>query len=257
MAWPKWMRWPPASMRSSTAKAVLAISAALALSGCISAQRRINANQTELYAEAIVETERVARQLEQGGPGPHDVRFYFSNDFVNDSLGALNGYRIVLPNDPDIELTVTGARLANLGALPALSLSAVARRGSIDADVTINAVLTPAGSPHEFRIMVRSLTPDVRVRSVNVSRLPFVERLLTVRAIDVTDGLPTIRFPVEERVSIGGPAGTTNGRVQTSRNPDSTLAFTSTVPATAWTGRIVNPRYFFVRDGVYVFGDVR
>jgi hypothetical protein len=244
-------------MRSSTGSAVVAIIAALALSGCISAQRRINANQAELYAEAIVETERVARQLEAGGPGGHDLRFYFSNSFINESLRALNGYRIVLPSDPDIELTVTGAELANLGALPALSLSAVARRGSVDADVTITAVLVPTGNPHEFRIMVRSLAPDVRVRSVNVSRLPFVERLLTVRAIDVTDGLPMIRFPVEERISIGGPAGTTNARVQTSRNPDSTLAFTSTVPATAWTGRIVNPRYFFAKNGVYVFGDVR
>jgi hypothetical protein len=246
-------------MRSSTARryGALAVAAALLLPGCISAQRRINANQAELYAEAITETERVARQLEQGGPGGHDVRFYFSNAFINESLRALNGYRVVLPNDPDIDLRITGAELANLGALPALSLSAVAKRGSVNADVTITAVLVPTGNPHEFRIMVRSLAPDVRFRSVNVSRLPFVERLLTVRAIDVTQGLPTVRFPVEERVSIGGPAGTTNGQVQTSRNPDSTLAFTSTVPATAWTGRIVNPRYFFVQNGVYVFGDVR
>lgn len=235
----------------------MVLAAALLLPGCISAQRRINANQAALYAEAITETERVARQLEQGGPGAHDLRFYFSNAFVNESLRALNGYRVVLPNDPDIDLRITGAELANLGALPALSMSAVATRGSVNADVVITAVLVPTGRPHEFRIMVKSLDPEVRVRSLNVSRLPFVERLLTVRAIDVSDGLPMIRFPVEERISIGGPAGTTSGRVQTTRNPDSSLSFTSTVPATAWTGRIVNPRYFFVRDGVYVFGDVR
>jgi hypothetical protein len=246
-------------MRSSTARQSIAVALGLALllPGCISAQRRINANQAELYAEAIAETERVARQLEQGGPGAHDVRFYFSNAFMNESLRALNGYRVILPNDPDIDLRIMGAELANLGALPALSLSAVASRGSVNADVTITAVLVPSGRPHEFRIMVKSLAPNVRLRSVNVSRLPFVDRLLTVRAIDVTEGLPMIRFPVEERVSIGGPAGTTNGRVQTTRNPDSSLAFTSTVPATAWTGRIVNPRYFFVKDGIYVFGDVR
>jgi hypothetical protein len=245
-------------MRFSIGKAPLwALALVLMLPGCISAQRRINANQAELYAEAIAETERVARQLETGGPGAHDLRFYFSNAFINDSLLALNGYQVVIPNNPDIDLRLTGASLANLGALPALSLSAVASRGGVDADVTINAVLVPTGQPHEFRIMVRSLTPDVRLRRVRVSRLPLVERLLTVRAIDVTDGLPTIRFPVEERVSIGGPAGTAQGRVQTTRNPDSALAFTTTVPATAWTGRIVNPRYFFLKDGVYVFGDVR
>lgn len=228
-----------------------------ALSGCISAQRRINANQAELYAQAIVETERVARQLENGGPGTHDVRFFFSNAFINESLAALNGYRVVLPDDPDIDLRLSGVTLSTLGALPAVTLSAVASRGSVTADVTMNAVLTATGNPHEFRINVQSLTPDVRVRSVNVSRLPFVERLLTVRAIDVTAGLPTIRLPIEERLSIGGPAGTATGSVQTTRNPDSTLRFTTTVPATAWTGRIVNPRYFFVRNGVYVFGDVR
>ena len=78
---------------------------------------------------------------------------------------------------------------------------------------------------------------------------------------DIVAGLPTIRLPIEERISIGGPASTATGSVQTSRPPQSTtpstLRFTTTVPATAWTGRIVNPRYFFVGDGVYVFGDVR
>lgn len=246
-------------MQSSiTRRAVaLALAAALLLPGCISAQRRINANQAELYAEAITETERVARQLEQGGPGAHDLRFYFGNDFINQSLRVLNGYTIVLPNEPDIDLRITSAELANLGALPALSLSAVAAGGSVSADVLITAVLVPSGRPHEFRIMVKSLAPNVRFRSLNVSRLPFVDRLLNVRAIDVTEGLPTIRFPVEERVSIGGPAGTAKDRVQTTRNPDSSLAFATTFPATAWTARIVNPRYFFVKNGVYVFGDVR
>jgi hypothetical protein len=58
-------------MRSSTGKAVLAIFAALALSGCISAERRINANQAELYAEAIVETERVGFPLKQAYTNSH------------------------------------------------------------------------------------------------------------------------------------------------------------------------------------------
>ena len=55
---------------------LLAIAALVLLPGCISAQRRIDANQAELYAEAIAETERVARQLETVGPGAYDVRFF-------------------------------------------------------------------------------------------------------------------------------------------------------------------------------------
>lgn len=235
----------------------MALVALLALPGCITAQRRINANQAELYAQAITETERVARQLENGGPGRYDVRFFFSNAFINNSLATINGYRVVLPNDPDIDLRITGAELSTLGALPAVTLSATAARGSITADVTMTAVLVPAGRPHEFRVSVQSITPRVRLRSIEVSRLPFVQRLLKLRAIDVTQGLPTIRLPIEERISIGGPAGTATGRVRTSTEPKSHLRFTTTVPATAWTGRIVNPRYFFVKNGVYVFGDVR
>ena len=87
--------------------------------------------------------------------------------------------------------------------------------------------------------------------------MPFLRRLLALRLIDVTAGLPSIRLPVEERISIGGPAGSATGRVRTSTEPESHLRFTTTVPATAWTGRIVNPRYYFVKDGVYVFGDIR
>ncbi len=233
----------------------------LLLPGCISAQRQINANQAELYAQAITETERVARQLENGGPGRYDVRFFFSNAFINESLTTLNGYRVVLPNDPDIDLRLTGVELSTLGALPAVTLQATATRGAVNADVTMTAILVATGRPHEFRINVQSLTPNVRVRSLEVSRLPFVQRLLTLRVIDVAAGLPTVRLPVEERISIGGPTSTTTGRVQTTvppiTNAPSHLNFTANVPATAWTGRIVNPRYFFVKNGVYIFGDVR
>ena len=234
----------------------------LALSpGCIAAQRRINANEAELTAAAITETERVARQLETGGVGRHDVRFFLSNSFLNESLRVLDGYRVVLPDAPDIDLRLTGVQLSTIGALPAVTLSATAARGNTNADVTMNAVLVSTGRPHEFRINVLSLTPAVRVRGVNVSRLPFVERLLTLRVIDIAAGLPTIRLPIEESIRIGNPAGTATGRVRTSAPPQSTapsyLRFTSTVPASEWTGRIVNPRYFFVHDGIYVFGDVR
>jgi hypothetical protein len=249
-------------MRPAPRRALVAAGLVLALlPGCISAQRRINANQAELYAEAIAETERVARRLESTGPGAYEVRFFLSNGFINDSLRVLEGYRVVLPDDPDIDLRLTGVELATMGALPAVALSATAKRGNVHTDVTMNAVLTATGRPNEFAIRVQSLAPVVRVRGVNVSRLPFVERLLTLRAIDITAGLPTIRLPIEETIRIGGPASTATGRVQTSRPPQTTapsyLRFSTTVPATAWAGRIVNPRYFFVGDGVYVFGDVR
>ena len=45
------------------------------LPGCISAQRRIDANQAELFAAAAAETDRVTRSLERGGVGAYDVRF--------------------------------------------------------------------------------------------------------------------------------------------------------------------------------------
>ena len=164
-------------------------------------------------------------------------------------------------NDPDIDLRLTGVQLSTLGALPAITISAAAVRRSVNADVTMNAVLVATGRPSEFAIEVKSLTPVIRVRSVNVCRLPFVQRLRTLRVIDIAAGLPTIRLPIEERISIGGPASTATGSVQTSRplqsTAPSTLHFTTTVPATARTGRIVNPRYFFAGNGVYVFGDVR
>ena len=234
---------------------------ALLLSGCISAQRRINANRAELYDQAIAETDRVARQLQAGGPGRYDVRFFLSNAYINQSLKPLEGYQVVLANDPDIDLRLTGVELSTMGALPAVALSAKARRGNTSADVTMNAVLVATGRPHEFRINVLSLTPEVRLRSVNVTRAPFVQRLLTLRAIDVAAGLPTIRLPIEQSIRIGGPASAATGRVQTSRPPQSPtpsyLRFSATVPATAWTGRIVNPRTYFVSNGVYVFGDVR
>lgn len=239
----------------------LTMAAMLLLPGCITAQRRINANQAELLAEAVAESERVAAQLEGPGVGRYDIRVFLSNGFINDSLKSLAGYQIVLPKDPDIDLRITSAELSTMGALPALTLQATAARGSITADVTITAVLVATGEPNEFRIAVQSVTPRVRLLSVDVARVPFVQRLITLKAIDVAAGLPRIRFPIEERISFGGPATTTTGRVDLTgapiSNTPSRLTFSATVPATAWSGRITNPRYFFVRDGVYLFADVR
>ena len=140
----------------------------LLLPGCITAQRKINANQAELLAEAVAESERVAAQLEGPGVGRYDIRVFLSNAFINDSLKSLAGYQIVLPKDPDIDLRITSAELSTLGALPALTLQATATRGSINADVTITAVLVATGEPNEFRIAVQSVTPRVRLLSVDV-----------------------------------------------------------------------------------------
>ncbi|GGE19598.1 hypothetical protein GCM10011529_27730 [Polymorphobacter glacialis] len=231
------------------------------LPGCISAQRQIDASQAALYAQAITETERVARVLETTGPGRYDVRFFFSNAFINQNLATLADYRIVLPGNPDIDLRVKSITLSVMGPLPAVAIRATGTADNIAADITMNAVLTPTGRRHEIRINIYSLQPDVRWRGIRVTRIPSADRLLKVRALDVTAGLPTIRLPVEERITIGGPAGTADIRVQTSRPPQSTapswLNFTTTVPATTWTGRIVNPRWYFVNGGVYMFGDVR
>jgi len=101
---------------------VLAIATALLLPGCITAQRKIDANQAELLADAIAESERVAALMEGPGPGRHDIRVFLSNAFLNDQLASLAGYQVVLPNDPDIDLRLVSAELSNLGALPALTL---------------------------------------------------------------------------------------------------------------------------------------
>jgi hypothetical protein len=237
------------------------VAMALLLPGCITAQRRIAANQAELLAAAVAESERVAAQLEGPGVGRYDIRIFLSNAFINDSLNSLAGYRIVLPKDPDIDLRVTSATLSTLGALPALTIEATATRGSINADVTITAVLVATGEPNEFRIAVQSVQPRVRLLNVDVARVPFVQRLIKLKAIDVAAGLPRVRMPVEERISFGGPETSTTGRVDLTgpplSNTPSRLSFSATVPATAWSGRITNARWFFVRDGVYLFADVR
>lgn len=239
----------------------LALAAALLLSGCITAQRKINANQAELYAEAVAESERVATLLEGPGVGRYDIRIFLANSFINDSLKSLEGYQVVLPKDPDIDLRITGVELSTLGALPALTLQATAVRGSLNAEVTLTAVLVATEEDNQFRIAVKSLAPRVRLGGVNVSGLPFVQRLLKLQAIDISAGLPRVRLPVEERLSFGGPASTTTGRVDLTgapiSNTPSRLTFSATVPATAWSGRITNARWFFVRDGVYLFADVK
>ena len=135
-----------------------------------------------------------------------------------------------------IDMQITDVQRSTLGALPAVILSATAKRGSVSADVKMSAVLVPVRSRHEFRVSVHSLAPVVRVYSLEVSLLPFVQRLLKLQVID--QGLPTIRLPILESISIGGPAGTASGRMRKSTDRGLHPRFITTVPATAWTGRI-------------------
>ena len=78
-----------------------------------------------------------------------------SNGFINQSLQALESYRIVLPNDPDIDLRLTGVRLTTISALPAVTLSVTANRGGINADVTMNAMSLRRGPMNSKSVCCR------------------------------------------------------------------------------------------------------
>lgn len=237
---------------------LIAVTAAgLCLTSCIqSTYDELLRSRIALHERAIEQSRNTLGQLQSGGAGQHQFRIFIANDVVNRALAVLDGRTIRVPDQPDIVATLRSARLSQYGSLPAVTLIASARRGSLTADVTLTAILLGTEVPGEMRLGVVSFVPDIRWGWLELTKARFVRDLLAVNLDRLSERLPAIRLPIERQIALGGPAYSHDFRFKTSNHP-SHLTMRVAVPSTQWRARLTNFRYFFVRDGIYLFGDIQ
>lgn len=241
------------SHRAATAAA---IGAAGLLSACASTHRQVLEGQIATYDAAIAQTRIVTDQLEQEhGPGPFQLRVFIADRAVNGALAVLDGMSFDIPDGRGARATIRSVRLDRQGAAPIVALDVEAQRGQLAVAVRGAAILTPTATPGELKLAILSFVPEVRWWRIEFTKARLVRDLLAVQAQQVTARMPTIHLPVDASLPIGAPAATNPVRFKTSATP-SFLTMEVTVPSTR--ARLVtrNTRYYFVRNGIYLFSDL-
>ena len=227
----------------------------IALTGCVSTKKQLLQSQIALHDRAIVASQQILDQLQQSGAGPYQLRAFVRLATLNAALAVTDGLMIRHPDLPDVSIRLGKVRLERFGAFPAAEVDASASRGKLDVNVSIKAALVPTGNYGEFRLEVLSFTPRVSFLGINFTKARFVRELLAVEAGKLTATMPAIKLPVEQSLALGAPASAREVRFQTSDKP-SYLTVRINVPSTEWRPAISNIRYFFIKDGVYIFGEV-
>ena len=230
-----------------------------AIAGCVTTtERQLLQSQIELNDRAIEQSHQLLSQLQSqsGGPGPYDAKAYVSTAILNDALSALNGLTFAIPGVANATGRVNQVRLIRYGTLPAIVLDAQAIKSDLTIQVTATAALSPVGGPGNLKLSILSFVPDVRWSWIDFTKSKFIRELLAVEVSKITDRMPVIHLPANGNVTLGGPPIDQDVTFQLSSSP-SFLTMRIRVPATQWSPMYDNTRYYFLGDGLFVFGDLQ
>lgn len=225
-------------------------------SGCASTIQQVQEAELATLHMSKAESERVLSGLRDGSiPPDFDVQISLQMDVVNRALAAIDQSKFFLPNDPSIEITLGKIRISTLGALPTVSLEAKASKGTLSAEIDVNAVLAPkeGGAPGEMLIKVLSFVPKIQWLSFEVTKAEFVRTLLVAEVNKIADKMPSVRLPVEEAITFGSIGKTETIRVKTSDKP-SWLTMSVSYPSTERKSKLKIQRYVFLKSEVHIFG---
>ena len=227
------------------------------LAACANTERELLTSQIALRQSAVEESSRLLQVLQQSGgsAGGYDYRLYLALAPLNRALAVLDNTTVEVP---DLGATVTwkGATIERFGVLPAMTLSGSAVRDRLSVEVVASAVLVPTAILGELKPRILSFTPRVSWSRIEFTKAKFVRDLLAVELSKFADKLPAIVLPLNQALVLGGPSYTSDIRFQVTNRP-AVMTARIVIPSTAWTAKLQNVRYFFLRDGVYVFGDLQ
>lgn len=246
----------PMIQNAFVARFVFTLSMACALAGCISTRDVVLKNQIRTYDRAIEASNATLATFQEGGVGPYQVKLFLRTSSVNQALSVLDGFKLPAPGISNATITLNQARLSRFGSFPALDFSAEAQRSSIKVKVALSATLIPTSVPGEMKLSVTSFAPDVSVLKFRATKVRFIRDLLSIELDKLTEKMPAMKLPLSQEFSIGAPANSREFRFQTSEKP-SYLTVRVDVPSTQWNASVQNVRYYFIKDGVFIFGAVQ
>lgn len=239
------------------ARALLVLSVpAFFLQGCFSTREALLRDQIRTYDRAIDASGATLQTLQSGGVGNYQVRVFVKQDTLNQALSLLDGLVMPLPGISGATLRLRKTRLSRFGSFPAVEFDGEAVKGKITVKVELTATLIPTNKPGEMKLAVLAFSPDVSIFKFNVTKISFVRQLLAVELDKLTERMPALALPISSEFAIGAPESVADVRFQTSDKP-SYLTVRVKVPSTQWKASLRNVRYYFVREGFYVFGEIQ
>jgi hypothetical protein len=233
--------------------------AVLLLAGCVTTtEKQLLQSQIDLHNRAIAQSQRTLAQLKNdaGGPGSYDAKAFISTTVVNKALDALGGITFPIPGIANATGRLNQVQLLRYGTVPAILLDAEAKKSDLTIKIKATAVLIPTDPPGDLKLSILSFVPDVQWSWIDFTKSQFIRELLAVQASNLTERMPLIHLPTKGTVALGGPAMDQEITFQLTPNP-SYMTMHIHIPATEWDPTYQNVRYYFLGDGLYVFGDLK
>lgn len=226
------------------------------LAACATTERQLLQSEIDLDTSAIVASQQTLTSLEAnaGGPGSYQAKAYISSSVVNRALMSLNGFTMPVPGISNATAQFNSIQLLRYASFPAVLIDAAASRGSLKFAIKATAVLVPTGTPGDLKVSVLSFVPVVSWNWIEFTKSKFVRDLLSVEVNKLTDQMPLLHLPTEGAWMVGGPAFNTSVTFQATPRP-AYITMQVNVPATQSQVQLGNVRYYFLGQGIYMFGN--
>lgn len=241
----------------------LVLPLSIASTSCNSTEREQKQAQLNVLNETLSASRSTLEELKAGKlPPAYDLHLFLSHKSINKVLAAVENYKFTLPNDPSIMVTLKSLSISNSGALPTVTMEASAVRGELSADMYAVAVLVPAKTADpdavSFRLKLVAFVPKLKWYVLELTKIKFVEVLLSAEISRITNRLPVIDMPVSKLVSWGAPASSNSVTIRTSDpapgTDGSTLEMKVNYPSTETTRTLAITNYIFLSSGIHIFG---
>jgi hypothetical protein len=239
--------------------------AGLAMAGLI-AGCSTNVKLLEMRRDQLVTIETSAkgtRDLAAQGaydPNRYDLYLMLNATVFDQLLAGFDGTKVTIDGKRPIDITLGSIRMAFRPGYPDVTVNAKARdrKSGAVAELAIDIRLLVEGDPAKpdtlyLRPVATRIVPQLKWGILDLAKWRFAQRLLTLEATRVTEKVPRISIPVQNRFVIGGKASSQQTRIDTG---DGYILGNVAYPSTEREAGIAVRHILFLKNGVHVFADV-
>lgn len=163
----------------------------------LKAEKRILARMETSYLKEKIIPQTV-KKIESA-----DVHAFVSHAYLNEIMTGLKGYRIYIPEHPDVIITVKDLHLVPEAILPSVSFTATAFHEDSGVSVTLVGQgalyyeLMEDPTPHiVLRVHLIDILPEAQWNRWNLHLKGFSRRFLTIKAKDLGEQIPPLEIPI-------------------------------------------------------------
>lgn len=239
----------------------VALVSLLGLAGCNTTTQLLRLQRNNLAqmktAESHVRDDAATGMFE---PERYDLHLFLNSSVFNDILRQFDNTQIRIPGKRPVDVTLRSVRFEFRPGYPAIQISAIARdvKSGITAELIMAAVVTVETETSEprslyLRVVATDVAPDLKWGPLSLRKWAFARRLLALKGLQIANGIPRVKIPIERAFAIGGPPGE-----QTVTLPTGDGSITGIVrwPGSQVNGTLAVNHILFLANGLHIFANV-